>query len=147
MQTKRFWSTSGQPRKKVSSIYQLPRVCDKLCVEYEAARAHVQEVLGLSADAIPKFSRSEAAVSSTAKRKAADGDGDVQMSDGAGNSSDAQALAQARLHAEAAAAYIPFLTADNLLPPKLPSREEMEGVLLDLRKKALVEEYFGENNL
>ncbi|KAJ3512645.1 hypothetical protein NMY22_g15269 [Coprinellus aureogranulatus] len=116
-----------------------------LCVEYEAARAHVQEVLGVSADTIPKLSRPESAVN-TAKRKAADGDSDVQMSDEGGNSSESQALAQARMHAEAAAAYIPFLTADNLLPPKLPSREEMEGVLLDLRKKALVEEYFGENN-
>lgn len=106
----------------------------------------MQEVLGLSADAIPKFSRPESAVSSTAKRKAVDGDVDVQMADGgAGNSSESQAQAQARVHAEAAAAYIPFLTADNLLPPTLPTREEMEAVLLDLRKKALVEEYFGEN--
>jgi pre-mRNA-splicing factor ISY1 len=47
-------------------------------------------------------------------------------------------------HARAAASYIPFLDTENLLPPKLPSREEMEGVLLDLRKKALVEEYFGD---
>ncbi|KAH8112817.1 Isy1-domain-containing protein [Phellopilus nigrolimitatus] len=46
--------------------------------------------------------------------------------------------------AQAAAAFIPFLSAKDLLPPKLPSREEMEGVLLGLRKKALVEEYFGE---
>ena len=50
---------------------------------------------------------------------------------------------RAKANAQAAAAYIPFLTADNLLPPKLPSREEMEKVLLDLRKQALVEEYFG----
>lgn len=49
----------------------------------------------------------------------------------------------AKAHAQAAAAYIPFLTADNLLPPKLPTREEMEKVLLALRKQALVEEYFG----
>lgn len=47
-------------------------------------------------------------------------------------------------HAGAAAAYISFLDTDDLLPPKLPTREEMEKVLLDLRKKALVEEYFGE---
>ena len=105
-------------------------------------------MLGISADAIPKLTRPESAVSSTAKRKAADGDADVQMADDeAGNSSESQAQAQAqtRVHAEAAAAYIPFLTADNLLPPTLPTREEMEGVLLDLRKRALVEEYFGEN--
>lgn len=46
--------------------------------------------------------------------------------------------------ASAVAAFIPFLTPDDLLPPKLPSKQEMEDVLLKLRKKALVEEYFGE---
>ncbi|KAG7096098.1 hypothetical protein E1B28_006774 [Marasmius oreades] len=46
-------------------------------------------------------------------------------------------------HAQAAAAYIPFLEAEILMPPKLPTRQEMEDILLDLRKKALVEEYFG----
>lgn len=46
--------------------------------------------------------------------------------------------------AQAAAALIPFLSAEDLLPPKLPTKDEMEKVLLDLRKKALVEEYFGE---
>lgn len=49
-----------------------------------------------------------------------------------------------RLHAQAAAAYIPFLDVEHLLPPKLPTHSEMEGVLLALRKKALVEEYFGD---
>ncbi|KIM41213.1 hypothetical protein M413DRAFT_445260 [Hebeloma cylindrosporum] len=49
-----------------------------------------------------------------------------------------------RLHAQAAAAYIPFLDVEHLLPPKLPTHNEMEGVLLALRKKALVEEYFGD---
>jgi len=47
------------------------------------------------------------------------------------------------IHARAAAAFIPFLSPENLLAPTLPTREEMESVLLDLRKKALVEEYFG----
>ena len=46
-------------------------------------------------------------------------------------------------HARAAAAYIPFLTPEMLMPPKMPTAEEMEKVLLDLRKRALVEEYFG----
>jgi len=49
----------------------------------------------------------------------------------------------AAVHARAAAAYIPFLTPEMLMPPKMPTTEEMEKVLLDLRKKALVEEYFG----
>ena len=49
----------------------------------------------------------------------------------------------AAAHARAAAAYIPFLTPEMLMPPKMPTTEEMERVLLDLRKKALVDEYFG----
>jgi len=47
-------------------------------------------------------------------------------------------------NAEMAAMYIPFLSPKDLLPPKLPTREEMEGVLLRLQKEALVNEYFGE---
>jgi pre-mRNA-splicing factor ISY1 len=45
--------------------------------------------------------------------------------------------------ARAAAAFIPFLTSEDLLPPKLPSRDEIEAVLLGLRKQALMSEYFG----
>ena len=48
------------------------------------------------------------------------------------------------VHAQTVARYISFLKPEHLLPPRLPSREEMEALLLDLRKKALVEEYFGE---
>ena len=50
----------------------------------------------------------------------------------------------ARIHAQAAASYIPFLDIEHLLPPKLPTHDEMEGVLLALRKKALLEEYLGD---
>jgi pre-mRNA-splicing factor ISY1 len=46
--------------------------------------------------------------------------------------------------AQAAAAFIPFLSAEELLPPKLPTKTEMEEVLLALRKKQLLEEYFDE---
>lgn len=48
-----------------------------------------------------------------------------------------------RAHATAAAAYISFLQPENLMPPVMPTKEQMEGVLLDLRKRALVDEYFG----
>ena len=57
---------------------------------------------------------------------------------------DANGDPPAEAHARAAAAYIPFLTAEMLMPPKMPTSEEMEKVLLDLRKRALVDEYFGE---
>ena len=46
------------------------------------------------------------------------------------------ATATALVHAHAAAAYIPFLSVESLLPPKMPTKEEMEGVLLELRKRA-----------
>ena len=46
-------------------------------------------------------------------------------------------------HAKRTAAFIPVLSPEMLVPPKLPTREEMEAFLLELRKKALVEEYFG----
>ena len=101
----------------------------------------MQESLQIPLSSIPPLPKSEPSNAiSTAKRKPtnADGDTDVQMGD------DAKSSETARMHAEAAAAYIPFLSADDLLPPSLPSREEMEAVLLDLRKKALVQEYFGE---
>lgn len=47
------------------------------------------------------------------------------------------------LHAQLAASYIPFLTPEALMPPTLPTRAEMEEVLLKLRKEALVQEFFG----
>ncbi|KAK7017409.1 Isy1-like splicing factor [Favolaschia claudopus] len=46
-----------------------------------------------------------------------------------------------------AASYIPFLTAEMLLSPKLPNRTDWEASLLALRKKALVAEYFGDEEL
>lgn len=95
--------------------------------------------------------------SSSAKRKTADHDSDVEMGSGTEDSKRAKITSDvtvefatpssvdtARLHAQAAAAYIPFLDIEYLVPPKLPTHDEMEGVLLALRKKALVEEYFGD---
>ncbi|KAJ4479172.1 pre-mRNA-splicing factor ISY1 [Lentinula aciculospora] len=54
---------------------------------------------------------------------------------------------QASLHSQTATSFIPFLSAESLLPPKMPTRVEMEQVLLDLKKKALVEEYFGDEKM
>ena len=102
------------------------------------------------------------------KRKAPDEDGDVEMpSDApapaeaakrtktvkgdaaaAASQTDAPTSNEAMLaHAKRTAAYIPLLEPEVLMPPKLPTREEMEGFLLELRKKALVEEYFGSEPL
>lgn len=75
-----------------------------------------------------------------------DSNDDAKRTKTESNSTSPAAIAEtdpAHIHAQAAASYIPFLQKEHLLPPKLPSREEMEAVLLGLRKKALVEEYFG----
>jgi len=47
-------------------------------------------------------------------------------------------------HARVVISHVTFLDPVSLVPPKLPTREEMETILLDLCKKALVEEYFGD---
>ncbi|EMD36942.1 hypothetical protein CERSUDRAFT_51589 [Gelatoporia subvermispora B] len=49
-----------------------------------------------------------------------------------------------KAQARAAAAFIPFFSPENLLPPKMPTHEETEAFILDLRKRALVDEYFGD---
>lgn len=122
---------------------------------------------------VPKFPRGAAAPSSNippsdnpppaapdGKRKAPDGgrdgtqvpesDGEVAKRSKPGSlvppppdATHADAAATTLAHARAAAAHIPFLSVESLLPPKMPTKEEMEGVLLELRKRALVEEYFG----
>ncbi len=97
----------------------------------------------------------------TAKRKTTDGDNAIEVDgtrdevkrskiEGDSESTTAKAPAPAavmdpvRIHAQTAASFISFLDTEQLLPPKMPSHDEMESVLLQLRKKALVEEYFGE---
>lgn len=141
-------------------------------LEWEEAYSNLRGALGLPTDiTIPKIPRpntvSSAPSSSSlpsithAKRKASDEDGDVEMPSVNENETDSKRTKTqpgtaastivsdpksdlALQHAHAAAAYITFLDPDHLLPPKMPTRDEMEGILLELRKKALVEEYFGD---
>ncbi|KIM82676.1 hypothetical protein PILCRDRAFT_819985 [Piloderma croceum F 1598] len=142
--------------------------------EWEEAYTNLKAALGLSTESpIPKIPRpnndamgshtlpTSSAWPNQAKRKAMDQDGDVSIFDSASETSkrskkqtplksSAAAIDNVsdpqREHARAAAAFISFLAPENLLPPKLPMREEMEGVLLNLRKQALVEEYFGRDS-
>jgi len=140
--------------------------------EWEEAHAHLREVLSLPTDIpTPQIPRGASASSSSippsgnppptsdGKRKAPDDDGklapepdselakrskpDTPVATPVVAQADVDVAASALAHARAAAAYIPFLSVESLLPPKLPTKEEMEGVLLELRKRALVEEYFG----
>ncbi|RDB17306.1 Pre-mRNA-splicing factor ISY1 [Hypsizygus marmoreus] len=133
--------------------------------DWEEAYSNVREALGLPSDApIPKLANSghpslplssrDTQQGSAMKRKTTD-KADVEMLAPDENSKRAKSAVpataasvvnddQARIHAQAAASYIPFLDTESLLPPKMPTRPEIENVLLELRKKALVEEYFGE---
>ena len=140
--------------------------------EWEEAHAHLREVLGLPIDVpIPQIPRGASASASSippsgdpppasdGKRKAPDADDDGKLAPEpdselakrskpdtpvvTSGAAQADVAATALAHARAAAAYIPFLSVESLLPPKMPTKEEMEGVLLELRKRALVEEYFG----
>lgn len=98
----------------------------------------------------------------SAKRKGVDGDGDQVMEDSAANAKPAKGKGKGKKgkKTEEAApppsktndsdaakprldisAMIPFLTAEHLAQPKMPTREEMDTILLDLRKRALLQEY------
>lgn len=147
-----------------SSVSEVRRNAD-----WEEAYINLREVLGLPADSpIPKIPRPETTAHVTisesdnpppsSKRKAGSEEEDVDMEAGGEETKKAKTTAvvtassgaaapldgdAARLHAQTAAAYIPFLDVEHLMPPKLPTHEEIENVLLVLRKKALVEEYFG----
>jgi pre-mRNA-splicing factor ISY1 len=122
--------------------------------DWEESFINVREVFDLPPDTqVPELPRT----SSSAKRKTADHDSDVEMGSGTEDSKRVKTISDlnvahpttsnaetARIHAQAAAAYITFLDVEHLLPPKLPTHDEMEGVLLALRKKALLEEYLGD---
>lgn len=167
----KYEETAEQEGKFVAIDLQLARAAHRPLAAWEETHAHLREVLSLPSDPpIPQIPRGPGAGSSTippsdnplptasdGKRKAPDDDsGPATKSDGevakrskpeapvlAPSVAQADAATTALAHAHAAAAYIPFLSVESLLPPKMPTREEMEGVLLELRKRMLVEEYFG----
>ncbi|KAF9462243.1 pre-mRNA-splicing factor ISY1 [Collybia nuda] len=129
--------------------------------DWEEACSNLRETLDIPPDQpIPKLPRAESSLSPSQQmqaisttRKAADEPGDVEMTPpGEDGTKPTEPVApsasadidQARIHAQAASSYIPFLQTEHLLPPKMPTRAAMEAILLGLRKQALVEEYFGE---
>jgi pre-mRNA-splicing factor ISY1 len=131
-------------------------------VDWAEAYSNLREALGIETDdPIPKLQRPQQintvdrAIDETPPPKRKHTNEDVDMSTDPpasddsskrpkldGTKSPGQAEA-AVTHARMAASFIPFLTEEMLRPPKMPTHDEMEQVLLDLRKKALVEEYFG----
>jgi len=117
--------------------------------DWELAYSNLREALGLPDDDPPpklpgrdRKAPIDVAITNGQENVEMDGtNGTVVPSNGVGSAPSEDLVLQS---AQAAAAFIPSLSPQDLLPPKLPTKEELEGVLLDLRKKALVEEYFGE---
>jgi pre-mRNA-splicing factor ISY1 len=142
----------------------------RLYSDWEEAFANVRETLGLPSDTLvppipgqvsaqPSVTQSSTTSQANGKRKTTDGDSDNGMNgtrddskrtrtEGESEPTTVQTpsttVDSARLHAQTAASFIPFLQTEHLLPPKILSHDEMESILLQLRKKALVEEYFGD---
>ena len=123
--------------------------------EWQEASSHIKEILGLQGDETislpPRYSSSDSqkhneADSGDVDMKSPETDPSGSEANGTSNHTapDSKTTDVAYQSAQAAAAYIPFLTPDDLLPPKLPTKEEMESIILGLRKRALVEEYFGQ---
>ncbi|PVF99947.1 Isy1-like splicing factor [Serendipita vermifera] len=104
--------------------------------EYEEAVEAVKSALGLDEDTtLPALRDKEIKPISTSAASAKKGGGeDAMMEDGTNASSAYKQVAS----------MIPFLTPEHLAPPKLPSKQEMDQVLLGLRKQALLQEYIGE---
>lgn len=85
---------------------------------------------------------------SASKRKASDQDEDVEMADESSKKSKGEdgtpASSAPEISAEvqaAAASFMSIFDPASLVTPSLPTREEMASALLDVRKKALMEEY------
>ncbi|TFY52665.1 hypothetical protein EVG20_g10453, partial [Dentipellis fragilis] len=114
--------------------------------EWNESYKTLHETLGLPEDEpLPKIPRPDAALPpavtsihpppSEGKRKAPDGDAAEEPSPAISSEVSKRAKTNG-------VALIEPTVSESLMPPKLPTRDEMEGVLLGLKKRALVEEYF-----
>ncbi len=171
-QTEEYCLTKKKPRTRVSSRLLTFTTCvtNDYGKGWEEAWMSLREVLGLSSHAsspeIPRTTTNQLIQpsldlpSSSTKRKA-DHNEDVVVDSGGEDikrpkiTSTIPAVTRTpsetspdpdivMAHAQAAAAQIPFLDVQHLLSPKLPSHEELEAILLAVRKRMLVEEYFGD---
>ncbi|KAJ7741759.1 Isy1-like splicing factor [Mycena maculata] len=107
------------------------------------ACAHLRVVLDLPVDCpMPSIPRNTTAATDSMERRA-DDDAGIRSSEEVRRPKNDSDSSETLAHAHAASSYISFLSPEILLPPKLPTHDEMQAVLLGLQKKALVEEYFG----
>ncbi len=125
--------------------------------DWNTACAKLAELLDLPTSSVtPPFPKSTAAsvlqsvpTDSHSKRKApdADADADVEMSDGDAekrkkvDGQEQVALTNDPAMAARISSFFGVLSPESIQPPKQPTKQEMEQILLDVRKKALLEEY------
>ena len=72
--------------------------------------------------------------------------GSLEITDAVPMDVDSEADPQ-RAAANMLVSYAPFFSPEELMQPKLATRSEMESVLLDLRKRAGLDEYFGDEEM
>jgi pre-mRNA-splicing factor ISY1 len=115
------------------------------CSEYEEAVAELKSLLGLGEDVrIPSLrDKVVAPISTSAATSKRNAGEDSTMED----ASKSKRVKQNNGQAAAVPAQrnitslIPFLTPEHLAPPKMPTKQEMDAILLGLRKQALLQEY------
>jgi pre-mRNA-splicing factor ISY1 len=96
-------------------------------IEYKEAVEAVKKAFGDDASLPPLRERDVAPIASSAIAKKVKQEGGDQVMEDRTNIT----------------TLIPFLTPEHIAMPKLPTKEEMDKVLLGLRKQALLQEYIG----
>ncbi|CAE6343061.1 unnamed protein product [Rhizoctonia solani] len=105
--------------------------------EWENAYQNLKTSLELPDDSpVPKIPRPDPIPLSKITAQLSQPGGDTAMTDGDGNNTDSTST----LHPP----ILSVLSPADLQHPKMPSKEDMEGVLLALRKRALLEQYLGD---
>jgi len=115
------------------------------CSEYEEAVTDLKSLLGLGEDVrIPSLRDKAVAPISTSAATSKRKDGEDSTMEDVSNT---KRVKQNNGQAAAVPAQrditslIPFLTPEHLSPPKMPTKQEMDAILLELRKQALLQEY------
>ncbi|CAE6510171.1 unnamed protein product [Rhizoctonia solani] len=105
--------------------------------EWESAYQNLKTSLELPDDSqAPKIPRPDPIPLSKIMAQLSQTGGDTAMTEGDGNNTDSTSIIHPPM--------LSVLSPADLQHPKMPSKEEMEGVLLALRKRALLEQYLGD---
>jgi pre-mRNA-splicing factor ISY1 len=122
-----------------------PGICLPLDAEYEETCAAIRTALGLGEDApMPPLRPWALEVNAPAPRTKSKGKQRKKKKQAKGGDVDDKMDEDPKLPLADINRHIPFLTPEHFQPPKVPTKEELDNVLLGLRKQALLEEYLGD---